>query len=105
MHSMNPLLFSSNNVWIKQQNLEFDVAMGMYNSPAICELACLYILNLLSDIITINVGLYRDDRLAILQNTTELDTERTQKRIVQIFKRKGCKSPLKWGFPKQISLT
>ena len=83
MHSRKFLLFSSNNVWIKQQNREFDVAIGEYDGAKIYELLGLYVLNLLSDIITSDdVGLYRDDGLVVLRNTTGPDTKRTRKIII-----------------------
>ena len=82
MHSRKSLLFSSNNVWIKQQNPEFDVVIGEYDGAKIYELLGLYVLNLLSNIITSDdVGLYRDDGLVVLRNTTGPDTKRTRKII------------------------
>ena len=106
MHSRKSLLFCLNNIWIKQQNPKFDVAIGAYDGAEICELVGLYIHSLLSDIITSeDVGLYRDNKLAGLRNTTGTGTEKTRKKTFKFLKRKGCKLPLKRGFPKQTSST
>jgi len=38
MHSRKSLLFSNGDTWIKQENPNFDVAMGVYDGAEICEL-------------------------------------------------------------------
>ena len=50
-------------------NSVFDVTMGSYNGAEICELVGLFILNNLGQKIgRENIGLYRDDGLAIMKN-------------------------------------
>ena len=52
-----------------------------------CELGGLFILNNLCDKYgKDNIGLYRDDRLAILKNTTGPQAERIKKDIMRHFK-------------------
>ena len=52
-----------------QGNL-FDVTMGAYDVVKVCELVGIFMLSLLSKHINKNqIGLYRDDGLAILKNT------------------------------------
>ena len=58
-------------MWIKKNNSEFDVTMGSYDGAEICELVGLFLLHELSTIIPKDLtGLYRDDGLAILQNSS-----------------------------------
>jgi len=60
MHSRKSLLFSNDDTWIKQENPNFDVAMGTYDGAEICELVGLYLLNELSGTIAReDHGLYR----------------------------------------------
>jgi len=49
----------------------FDVTMGRFHGPEVCELAGILILNDLANTYgTNNIGLYMDDGLAIFKNTT-----------------------------------
>ena len=51
-----------NNSWVKKNKSSFDVTMGSYDGPKVCELIGLFILNKISKIIdSKNVGLHRDD--------------------------------------------
>ena len=61
--------------------------MGSFDGAEICELVGLFILNKLSNIIpTKDLGLYRDDRLAVLRNKSEPEMECTRKKIIKAFK-------------------
>ena len=53
----------------KKGNKDFDVTMGSFDGPEVCELVGLYILYILSTKFekTFN-GIYRDDRLACFKN-------------------------------------
>ena len=46
---------------------KFDVSMGAYDGAEVCELVGLYILKQLESKFNINIGLYRDDGLAVLR--------------------------------------
>ena len=63
MHKQQP--------WQKKGDTTFDVTMGSYDDAEICELVGSF---LLSQLQNINIGLYRDDGLAI-SNATPTDTE------------------------------
>ena len=82
MHSKKSFLFGSNNIWQKK-NSNFDVTMGSYDGAETCELVGLYMLSQLQDL-EINVGLYRDDGLAVCDKTPQ-ETERIKKKICKIF--------------------
>ena len=61
--------------------------MGSFDGAKICELVRLFILNKLSNIIpTKDLGLYRDDGLAVLRNKSGPEMERTSKNIIKAFK-------------------
>ena len=61
------LLFHKNHTWSKRNsNSTFDVTLGSYDGAEICELVGLFILNSLQTLFGKNVGLYRDDGLAVL---------------------------------------
>ena len=97
-HCRKSLLFSQNNVWVKKDNPEFDVTMGSYDGAEICELVGLYLLEELTNIISKeSVGLYRDDGLAILPNTSGPETERLKKKIRKLFKNNKLKITIEAG--------
>ena len=75
--------------WQKKGNTTFDVTMGSYDGAETCELVGSFLLSQLQDL-NINVGLYRDDGLAIT-NTTPRDTENIKKEICRIFNNNGLR--------------
>ena len=49
----------------------FDVTMGSYGGAEVCELCCIFMLSLIGNKYNLNnIGLYRDDGLAIFKNTS-----------------------------------
>ena len=77
MHSRKSLLFDKNTAWIKKNNSSFDVTMGSYDGAEVCELVGLFILNdLCNEYGKDNIGLYRDDGLAIFKHTSGPQAER-----------------------------
>ena len=64
--------------------------MGSYDGAETCELVGCYLLSKLQQISGIEIGLYRDDGLAVL-NQTPREIERTKKEICQIFARNNLK--------------
>ena len=66
--------------------------MGSFDGAELCELVGLFLLSGLASIIgKSNVGLNRDDGLAILENTPGPDTERIKKKIIKFFQQNGLK--------------
>ena len=72
MQSRRTLSFNLKESWLKKSgNEEFDVPMGYFDGAEVCELVGVYILHLLRSVIRKeNVGLYRDDGLGILRNSS-----------------------------------
>ena len=63
---------------------KFDVTMGNYDDAEICELVGLYLFSQMQDL-NINIGLYRDDGLAITRKTPR-EVEMTKKKLCKIFR-------------------
>ena len=64
----------------------FDVAMGSFDGAEICVLVCLFLLDRLASVLgKENVGLYRDDGLAVLRNKSSPTMERAKKKNTRVF--------------------
>ena len=89
--SRGTLLFNSKETWLKKAgNEELDVSLGCFDGAEVCELVGVFILHLLKTVMRKeNVGLYRDDGLGILRNSSGPEIERKRKQIIQIFKTCG----------------
>ena len=89
-HARKSLLFDSSNTWIKRDAGLFDVTMGAFDGAEVCELVGTYLLFLISRTEKKgNIGLYRDDGLAVFKNTSGPQNERIKKKFQKIFKEKG----------------
>ena len=76
-HARKSLLFNKQQIWIKKESGLFDVTMGAYDGAEVCELVGIFILYQLSRIYNKNdIGLYRDDGLAVFRNTSGPQTEK-----------------------------
>ena len=82
----------------RKKNTEscFNVTMGSFDGAEICELVGIHILSSLSNKLDKQcTGLYRDDGLVLLRNTSKQKTDRIQKDIIEIFKNAGFKIKIK----------
>ena len=79
-------------IWTKRENSEFDNAMGGYDSAELCDLVGLYLLSKVNAL-DIDVGLYRDDGLAVvdLNKYTRRQAENFKKSLCKIFQEEGLK--------------
>ena len=67
--------------------------MWSFHGAEICELVGIHILSLLSNKFDKqSTGLYRDDGLIRLRNTSKQKTNRIQKEMIEIFKNAALKS-------------
>ena len=88
MHCRKSFLFCENNTWVKKSGAQFDVAMGSFDGAEICELVGLFLLYQLSDLFgKAYVGLYRDDGLSVLRNTSSPEADKMRKVVVQFFQK------------------
>ena len=89
MHEKS-LLFHNNHIWSKHDsNSTSDVSMGSYDGAEICELIGLFILNSLQEPFGKDVGLYRDDSLAILNTKSGRLCEKAKKDLTRKFNELG----------------
>ena len=92
-HVRKSLLFNAEKAWVKRDNASmFYVTMGSYDGAEICELVGLFILDSLARRFgKENVGLYRDDGLALLKNTTGRLADRSRNDLIKLFEEFGLK--------------
>ena len=87
-HARKSLLFNNGESWIKQGNKLFDVTMGAYDGAEVCELVgCFILSDLSSKYNKENIGLYRDDGLAIFKNISGPQSEKIKKAFQKAFKK------------------
>ena len=72
---------------MKKDSGLFDVNMGAYHRAEVCELVGTFLLYKLSLKHNKNdIGIYRDDGLAIFKNISGLKSEKVKKDILKLFK-------------------
>ena len=87
INAKHSLLFSNGKPWRKSNsNSLFDVTMGSYDGAETCELVGCYLLSQLNEIPGVDIGLYRDDGLAVLQQPPRA-TERIKTEICKIVRK------------------
>ena len=90
-HCRRNFLFFQNECWVKKENEAFDVGMGSPDSAEVCELAGLFILSELEQLIPKEqIGLYRDDGLAVVKLPGP-GIERLRKKVVKLFSQHNLK--------------
>ena len=89
-HARKSLLFYNNESWMKKNGNLFDVTMGAYDGAEVCELVGLFLLYQLSlKYDKNNIGLYRDDGLAIFKDINGHDADKIRKDFHKTFKDNG----------------
>ena len=87
-HARKSLLFNKQQTWIKKGSRLFDVTMGAYDGAEVCELVGISILHPLSRVYNNNnIGLYRDDGLAVFKNISGPQAEKIKKNFQNIFRK------------------
>ena len=92
-HARKSLLFNVNKPWVKRNNNSmFDVAMGSFDGAEVCELIGLFALNTLAKKFgNENIGLYRDDGLALIQSTSGRLADKARKDLCAQFLQFGLR--------------
>ena len=104
-HARKSLLFHKNHTLSKRNsNSTFDVTMGSYDGAEICELVGLFILNCLQTLFGKDVGLYRDDGLAVLNTKSGRLGDKARQDLTRAFNDLGLKhhyayQPTKYKLP------
>ena len=87
-HARKSFLFSNEKPWMKKEGNLFDVAMGAYGGAEVCELVGIFMLNKINEKYNKNdVGLHRDDGLAVLRNISGPKSERIKKNFQSLIKK------------------
>ena len=82
-HAIKSLWYNKGEPWIKNQSNNFDVTMGSYDGAEVCELIGVFMLSVIGNKYNPNnIGLHRDDGLAVFKNTSGPQSEK-------LFKNKG----------------
>ena len=86
-------MFLEGQAWAKKgDNSLFDVTMGSYDGAEACELVGALILTRLTQYIDkADIGLYRDNGIAVLRDTPGPSAKRKRKDIIGVFKSFGSK--------------
>ena len=97
MQARKTFLFNDSKPWLKKFGNEgFDVTMRCFDGAEVRELVGSLILTKLCDVLQReNVGLYRDDGLAIVKQMPDPELERKRKKIIEIFKKYGLAITIK----------
>ena len=106
MHARRSLLFNEGETWVKKQNENFDVAMGAYDGAEICELVGTYLLSLLC--VKYNkkdIGLYRDDGLAVFKNISGPMSEKIKKDFQSIFQENDLEIVISCNMKNYLGVT
>ena len=101
-HARKSLLFSGNAEWTKKNanNDLFDVTMGSFDGAELCELVGLYLLMKLQPLLGIsNVGLYRDDGLAVVRSLSGRRLDQIRKSIIEVLKSEGLAITIQTNLP------
>ena len=89
-HARKSLLFNKKESWVKKGNELFDVTMGAYDGAEVCELVGCFILSIIaSKYNKEDIGLYRDDGLAVFKNISGPQSERIKKNFRKLFRENG----------------
>ena len=81
-HARKSLLYNEGEPWIKKQSNSFDVTMGSYDGAEVCELIGIFMLSLIGNKYNPNnIGLYRDDGLAVFLKIQAAPNLKKSKRL------------------------
>ena len=76
-HARKSLLYDNSKPWMKKNSGLFDVTMGAYDGAELCELVGTFLLYKISlKYNKNNIGLYRDDGLAVFKNVSGPKSEK-----------------------------
>ena len=95
-HARKSVLYNNGEPWVKKEGGSFDVTMGAYDGVEVCELIGILMVHLIGKKYdSKNIGLYRDDRLAVLKNVSGPASEKLKKHLQYLFKQKGLQIIIK----------
>ena len=95
-HATKSLLFNKQQIWIKKESGFFQVTLGAYHGAEVCELvgSSLLYASLLKYTET-NIGLYRNDGLAVFRKVSGPHCEKIKKDFQKLFQQHSLKLIIK----------
>ena len=98
-HARKSLLFNKQQTWIKKHSGLFYVTMGAYDGAEVCELVGNFLLYALSlKYNKTNIGLYKDDGLAVFRNVSGAHCEKIKNEFQKLFLQHGLKLIIKCNY-------
>lgn len=94
LYAKKSVLIHKGEEWVKNSYDQFDITMGSLDSAESSDLIGLFILYNLTahyEINTNDIGLYRDDGLMVIRNSTNFKIDRIRKLLYKEFKSMGLK--------------
>ena len=86
-HARKSLLFNNKETWVKKGDKLFDVTMGAYDGAEVCELVGCFMLSVIASKYDKNdIGIYRDDGLAVFKDKSGPQSEKIKKDFQRTFK-------------------
>ena len=86
-HARKSVLYNDRDPWVKKEGGSFDITMGAYDGAEVCELIGILMLYLIGKKYdSKNIGLYRDDGLAVFKNVSGPASEKIKKQLQSLFK-------------------
>ena len=86
------VLFNSTKLLMKRDSpTTFDDTMGSFDGAEVCELVGLHALNKVREKFGNSIGLYRDERLALIEGTSQRLADKARKDLCSAFPEFGIK--------------
>ena len=81
-HTQKSVLYNNGEPWVEIEGGRFDVTMGAHDGAKMCELIGIYMLYLIvKKCDSKNIGLHRDDGLAVFKNVSGPAPEKIKKTV------------------------
>ena len=99
MHTCQTIVCYDNRIWTKLNNNDnFDIAMGSFHGAEVCDLVGLFILSKITPVVgPLNIGLYRDDGLGIIKQSSGSNLEKLKKSIINEMSKIGFEITIEIG--------
>ena len=87
-HARKSLLLTNEKPWMKIEGSPFNVTIWAYDGAEVCELVGIFVLKKISEKYDKNdIGLYRNDGLAVFKNVCVPESECIKKNLESLFKK------------------
>ena len=88
-HAQKSVLYNDGERWARKEGDSLSITIGGYDGAKVCELIGVYVLHLIGKKYdSKNIGLHRDDGLAVFKNVSEPASEKEKKTFTIILSTK-----------------